>query len=252
MDEPKPAHGGIVRDELLALLNRCEHFPLTLLLAPAGSGKSTLLAHWRGARPARTVVHYPLQARDNDPVRFLRHLAESIRARVEDFDLSWFNPFAAEMRQAPEVLGEYLADALNRIESRLYIVLDDFQCIDQPIILDVLSSTLERLAGEARVILAGRNHPGFSLSRLKRENKLLCLDQHDLRLTPELIQRLNAHLDGPELSPAYVGSLMAMTEGWMAGVKMALLAHARFGTEALQRFGGGHPEIVDYFGHVVL
>ncbi|WP_068830144.1 LuxR C-terminal-related transcriptional regulator [Pseudomonas sp. BMS12] len=251
MEEPKSSL-GFARDELLALLCRCEQYPLTLLLAPAGSGKSTLLAHWQAGRARCSVVHYPLQARDNEPVRFFRHLAESIRAQVAGFDISWFNPFAAEMHQAPEVLGEYLADALNRIEGRLYIVLDDFQCIAQPTILEALSSMLERLTSGVRVLLSSRNHPGFSLSRLKLDNKLLCLDQHDLRLNPAQIQQFNAHLGGPELSQAYVDNLMAMTEGWMAGVKMALLAYARFGTEALERFGGGHPEIVDYFGHVVL
>lgn len=254
MNDRKPplAPPGFAREELLELLRHCEQFPLTVLLAPAGSGKSTLLAHWQPSRAPGSVVHYPLQARDNEPVRFFRHLAESIRAQVEDFDVSWFNPFAAEMYQAPGVVGEYLADALNRIDTRLYVVLDDFQFINQPTILDVLLAMLERLEGPVRVILSGRNHPGFSLSRLKLENKLLYIDQHDLRLSPTQIQQLNAHLGGPELSADYVDGLMAMTEGWMAGVKVALLAYARFGTVALERFNGSQPEIVDYFGHVVL
>lgn len=254
MDDRKPplAPPGFAREELLELLRHCEQFPLTVLLAPAGSGKSTLLAHWQASRPPGSVVHYPLQARDNEPVRFFRHLAEAIRAQVEDFDVSWFNPFAAEMYQAPLVVGEYLADALNRIDTRLYVVLDDFQFINQPTILDVLLAMLERLEGPVRVILSGRNHPGFSLSRLKLENKLLYIDQHDLRLSPTQIQQLNAHLGGPELSTDYIDGLMAMTEGWMAGVKVALLAYARFGTVALERFNGSQPEIVDYFGHVVL
>ena len=254
MDDRKPplAPPGFAREELLELLRHCEQFPLTVLLAPAGSGKSTLLAHWQASRAPGSVVHYPLQARDNEPVRFFRHLAEAIRAQVEDFDVSWFNPFAAEMYQAPGVVGEYLADALNRIDTRLYVVLDDFQFINQPTILDVLLAMLERLEGPVRVVLSGRNHPGFSLSRLKLENKLLYIDQHDLRLSPTQIQQLNAHLGGPELSTDYIDGLMAMTEGWMAGVKVALLAYARFGTVALERFNGSQPEIVDYFGHVVL
>lgn len=254
MDDRKPplAPPGFAREELLELLRHCEQFPLTVLLAPAGSGKSTLLAHWQASRAPGSVVHYPLQARDNEPVRFFRHLAEAIRAQVEEFDVSWFNPFAAEMYQAPGVVGEYLADALNRIDTRLYVVLDDFQFINQPTILDVLLAMLERLEGPVRVILSGRNHPGFSLSRLKLENKLLYIDQHDLRLSPTQIQLLNAHLGGPELSADYIDGLMAMTEGWMAGVKVALLAYARFGTVALERFNGSQPEIVDYFGHVVL
>lgn len=255
MEDRKPSSAippGFAREELLELLSHCEYFPLTLLLAPAGSGKSTLLAHWQAGHTRRTVVYYPLQARDNDPVRFFRRLAETIRSQVEDFDISWFNPFAAEMHQAPEVVGEYLADALERIAGGLYIILDDFQYISQPTILDVLSAMLERLSGDTRVILSSRNHPGFSLSRLKLENKLLCIDQHDLRMTAAQIQQLNAHLGGPSLSLTYVDSLMAMTEGWVAGVKVALLAYARFGTIALERFNGSQPEIVDYFGHVVL
>lgn len=255
MEDRKPSSAippGFAREELLELLSHCEHFPLTLLLAPAGSGKSTLLAHWQAGHTRRTVVYYPLQARDNDPVRFFRRLAETIRSQVEGFDISWFNPFAAEMHQAPEVVGEYLADALERIAGGLYIILDDFQYISQPTILDVLSAMLERLYGDTRVILSSRNHPGFSLSRLKLENKLLCIDQHDLRMSAAQIQQLNAHLGGPSLSPTYVDSLMAMTEGWVAGVKVALLAYARFGTIALERFNGSQPEIVDYFGHVVL
>ncbi|MEK1907203.1 MAG: hypothetical protein AAAB13_15610, partial [Pseudomonas sp.] len=246
MDDRKPSSAiapGFAREELLELLSQCEHFPLTLLLAPAGSGKSTLLAHWQASRPLGTVAYYPIQARDNEPVRFFRRLAECIRGQVEDFDISWFNPFGGEMHQAPEAVGEYLADALDRIDGGLYIVLDDLQHINQPTILDVLSTMLERLSASTRVILSSRNHPGFPLSRLKLENKLLSIDQHDLRLSAGQIQQLNAHLGGPSLSPAYVDNLMAMTEGWVAGVKVALLAYARFGTIALERFNGSQPEI---------
>ena len=79
---------GVLRDDLLQLLCRCEHYPLTLLLAPAGSGKSTLLSHWRAHYSSRALAYYPLQARDNHALRFFRRLIESIRAQVSDFDLS--------------------------------------------------------------------------------------------------------------------------------------------------------------------
>lgn len=200
MESRKPhaaVPAGFARAELLELLGRCEQFPLTVLLAPAGSGKSTLLAHWQVDASTRRVAYFSLQARDNEPVRFFRQLAEGIRVEVEDFDVSWFNPFAAEMYQAPDVVGEYLADALNRIKGDLYIVFDDFQFISQSIILDVLSAMLDRLSGGVRVVISGRNHPGFSLSRLKLENKLLHIDQHDMRLSHQQIQQLNTHLGAP-------------------------------------------------------
>jgi len=249
--EPVAVLPGVIREDLLELLSRSEDFSLTLLLAPAGSGKSTMLGHWQTVRARRRVVYYSLQARDNDPLWFFRRLLEAIRAQVADFDMSWFNPFGAEIT-APLVVGEYLADALERIEDGLFIVLDDLQHVSEPIILDVLASLLERLPPAVHIILSSRNQPGFSLSRLRLENRLLSIDQQDLKMSAVQIQQLNAHLGGPSLTEGYVDSLLAMTEGWVAGVKVALLAYARFGTIALERFNGTQPEIVDYFGHVVL
>ena len=174
---------GVLRQSLLNLLARSEDFALTLLLAPAGSGKSTLLQHWRG-RCAAAVVHYPLQARDNDPLCLA--VASSL---------------------SPQLLGELLADALARVEGPLFIVLDDFQWIESRSILEVMAALLEKLPGHVHLIIASRNHPGFALSQLKLENRLLCIDQHDLRLSVEQVQQLNTHLGGQALSQAYVDSL---------------------------------------------
>jgi LuxR family maltose regulon positive regulatory protein len=254
MDQAQPSvlpANGVLRQSLLDLLARSERFALTLLLAPAGSGKSTLLQHWRGGCTA-ALVHYPLQARDNDPLCFFRRLADCIRAQVSDFDTSWFNPLAMASSLSPRLLGDLLGDALNRVEGPLFIVLDDFQWIESQSILEVMAALLDRLPAHVHLIIASRNHPGFALSQLKLENRLLCIDQHDLRLSVEQVQQLNSHLGGQALSQDYVDSLLGMTEGWVAGVKIALLAYARFGTQALQRFNGSQPEIVDYFGHVVL
>lgn len=240
---------GVLREDLLHLLCRAEDFPLTLLLAPAGSGKSTLLSHFRASHSARAVAYYPIQASDNDPQRFFRRLIECIRAQVSDFDFSWFNPL--ETSHAPLLVGERLAEALARIDAGLFLLLDDFQYIHQPSILEVIAALLEQLPSNIRLIISSRKHPGFALSRLKLDNQLLCIDQHDLRLSATQIQQLNSHLGGPVLPENYIDNLLEMTEGWVAGVKLALLAYARTGTIALQRFNGSQPEIVDYFGHVV-
>ncbi|MVW77277.1 LuxR C-terminal-related transcriptional regulator [Pseudomonas xionganensis] len=245
---PSPLAQGLLRQELVDLLACSERYALTLLLAPAGSGKSTLLDHWRAACP-HAVVHYPLQAADNQALCFFRRLGERIRRQFGAFDTSWFNPVGAV---AGEQLGEQLLEALASLQQPLYIVLDDFQCIDEPLILEVLAGLLERLPSHIRLILASRKQPGFSLTRLQLDNRLLCIGQQDLRLCAEQIQRLNVHLGGQALSQDYVASLLQMTEGWVAGVKIALLAYARFGTCALERFNGSQPEIVDYFAHVVL
>lgn len=240
---------GVLREDLLHLLCRCDDFALTLLLAPAGSGKSTLLSHFRSMQHSRPIAYYPIQSNDNDPQRFFRRLIEAIRAQISDFDFSWFNPL--ESNQAPELVGERLAEALARIDGGLCLLLDDFQYIQQPSILAVFGALLEQLPSTLRLIISSRNHPGFALGQLKLDNQLLCIEQHDLCLNSNQIQQLNNHLGGPTLPDDYISSLLEMTEGWVAGVKLALLAYARSGTIALEHFNGSQPEIVDYFGHVV-
>ena len=102
---------GVLRQSLLELLARSERFALTLLLAPAGSGKSTLLQHWRG-RCAAAVVHYPLQARDNDPLCFFRRLADS-RLR---YNLPVYRPHHAvtDALACAELLQAQLAHRFNK------------------------------------------------------------------------------------------------------------------------------------------
>src|SRR5690606_3643042 len=56
----------------------------------------------------------------------------------------------------------------------------------------------------------------------------------------------------PVLSVEEAAHVIAMTEGWLTGVKIALLAALESGPEALQGFSGTQVEVVEYFGHVVL
>jgi LuxR family maltose regulon positive regulatory protein len=242
---------GVLRPCLLNLLSRSQSYALTLLLAPAGSGKSTLLQHWR-AETEDAVVYVPLQGRDNEPMLFFRRLTDRIREQVGAFDSAWFNPLAVESNLSSHVLVELLLDALSRVDGTLYVVLDDFQWINAPSILEVMAALIEQLPAHVHLIIASRNHPGFSLSRLKLENRLLSIDQHDLRLSAEQVRLLNSDLGGQQLSQEYIDALLNMTEGWVAGVKIALLAYVRSGARALEKFDGSQPEIVDYFGHVVL
>lgn len=249
---PLPVTLGVLRPGLLQLLSHSERYALTLLLAPAGSGKSTLLAQWLQHESSTRHVLLNLQARDNDPVRFFRRLLAAIRQQVSDFDPSWFDPIGAEFSRSPVVAGELLAEALERVGGNLQLVFDDFHHLTDSVIVDALAALLDSLPDNVRLLIASRKHPGFSLTRLKLQDRLLCIDQHDLRLSAEQVQQLNRHLGGPPLSDDYLRSLQGMTEGWVAGVKVALLAFARYGITALECFSGTQPEIVDYFGEVVL
>lgn len=249
-DPPGPC--TIIRSGLLARLDQSNQFPITLILAPAGSGKSTLLRQWQTMRPSRKSVRLSLQVQDRDPVHFLRRLINGIRQLSDDFDISSCLPFDLESTQATEPLLQLSHRIFDGVRGELFILLDDFQVLDQSPVPQLIAGLVEQLPTPIHFILSSRNHPGFSLSKLQLEHRLLLIDRRHLQLDRQQVLELNQLLGGALLPEILLDRLLALTEGWMTGVKIALIAYARSGMDALTSFNGSQPELVDYFGYVVL
>lgn len=248
---PRPLSGQFYRRELVAHLNDCHHYPLTLLLAPAGSGKSTLLHQWQQQVGSPQVVFMAIQPSDDDPVRFLRRFAEQTRAVVPAFDTSWFMPFDVS-ELPPSSIAEALQDALEQVPDPLYIVFDDFQHIRNAETLKVLDVMCARPPGNVHLLIASRTRPGLNLTGLRLNDLLLELDAGALRVSRKEVVELNQRLGGAPLEDSAVDHLMSITEGWVAGVKIALMGAMGSGVNTLHDFHASQPEIMDYFGHAVL
>ena len=74
---PRPQPGFVPRPRLAAALDEGLARQLVLVCAPAGSGKTVLLADWAG-RDGRLVAWLSLDAADNDPARFWRHVVAAL------------------------------------------------------------------------------------------------------------------------------------------------------------------------------
>ena len=70
--------GLVSRAGLVNRLRAARSVRLATLVAPAGYGKTTLLAQW-AARDERPFVWLSVDARDNDPLLLVRHLATRVR-----------------------------------------------------------------------------------------------------------------------------------------------------------------------------
>ncbi len=243
--------GQFYRRELVEHLNGCHDFPLTLLMAPAGSGKSTLLNQWLQQLAAPQVVFMSIQPSDDDPVRFLRRFAEQTRAVVPAFDTSWFMPFDVS-ELPPSSIAEALQDALEQIPDPLYIVFDDFQHISNAETLKVLDVMCAYPPTDVHLVIASRTRPALSLASLRLDESLLELDAGALRVTRDEVIDLNQRLGGEPLEDSALAHLMDITEGWVAGVKIALMGAIGSGVNTLHDFHASQPEIMDYFGHAVL
>jgi LuxR family maltose regulon positive regulatory protein len=186
---------------------------LTLLLAPPGSGKSTLLAQWSEHSHTRHRVAWLLCGqRDRDPEHFFSSLAASVEqtlgAAEADISVSFIDA---------------LCDQLNALQDELIIVIDDLQFLDCADSEHELWSLIAQSAPCVRWIVATRQAPRFDLQRLKLIDQLTLLNGADLSFQPEQVVELASLLNGQELSLPAAVECCRRTEGWIAGVKLALL-----------------------------
>lgn len=240
---------GIVRQRPLQLLTQALHYPVTLLLAPAGSGKSVLLQQWlvsEGIAP----VFLQVQNRDNDFGSFMRRFLGEIRRYDREFDIAWFNPLPA-VADNIATLAEYFAQALHHLPHGTVIVLDDVHLIDDAQTRQLLADVLLISPSHVHFILLSRQADHLPLTRLELQGRLCCIEQHDLQCSVQDVCALYATMEGTGLNEGDFAFIQHMTEGWMVGVKLALLACQRSGRAALQEFHGHVPEMIDYFGPVV-
>lgn len=245
------AQNRLQRSDLLHLLDRSQGFALTLILAPAGSGKSTLLQQWRVKNPQLPTAHLGLNRRDKDPIVFLRHLHHALQQHVNILPILSLNALDDTPEQA-EILAQSLLDAFDSLEDDFFLILDDFHYASTAVIQQLFAYLLAHLPPHIHLIIASRSHPDFSLSRLKLEDLLLLIDSHDLRLPSSQLNELCQLLQQPQLTENESSDLLRFTEGWMAGIKLALLARAKTGHLLTTHFQGTQPEIADYFVDVVL
>ncbi|HEY4383727.1 MAG TPA: tetratricopeptide repeat protein, partial [Ktedonobacteraceae bacterium] len=223
----------VLRERLLALLDRGLEHRLTLVSAPAGFGKTTLVRQWVAKRSK--LQHFPplawvsLDAGDNDPARFWRYLMTACQTFQEDLAREALNllqassqpPFEASLIET--ALTTFL-NALAEHEQRGIICLDDYHVITSPRVQELMTFFLDHLPADIHVIIITRSDPPIPLARLRIRNALYEMRAFDLRFSqeetsaflqqtlvtpcaPEIILRINTHL-----------------EGWAAGLRLLLVA----------------------------
>ena len=186
---------------------------LTLLLAPPGSGKSTLLAQWsQHSRTRHRIAWLLCGQRDRDSVHFFSSLGASVEQTI----------CAGDAVTSVAAL-DALCDQLSTLQDELIIAIDDLQFLDCAESEHKLWSLIAQSSPCVRWIIATRQTPRFDLQRLKLIDQLTLLDGADLSFQPEQVAGLALLLNGKELTPVAAAECCRRTEGWVAGVKLALL-----------------------------
>jgi ATP/maltotriose-dependent transcriptional regulator MalT len=237
------------RDRLRARLDASLEARLVLVSAPAGFGKTTLLADWLD-RPGIHGAWLSLSARDNDVVRFARHLAAAtarLAGGIESsvtLDAQAFDPELA----LAGILGDLEAAGDGAV-----LVLDDYHLIDESTIHRLVASLVDRLPPGARIAMATRADPPIPLARLRARGELVEIRAEDLRFTRDEAADL-LRSAGVDLEAASIDTLTDRTEGWAAALRLAAISLRDRPDQAalVERFGASHRYVLDYVVEEVL
>ena len=203
----------------------------------------------------RPVAWLSLDAGDNDPVRFWRHVVAALdRARPG------ISERIAPLLGPPPSSFEGLVTALiNNLaahpdENEIVLVLDDYHLIDTRQVHASLAFLLEHLPPGLHLVLASRSDPPLPLARLRARGQLAELRTDDLRFTAEEAAALLRESVGADMPGTAVAALVARTEGWAAGLQLAALSLRGRSDIAgfVATFSGSHRYILDYLTGEVL
>jgi LuxR family transcriptional regulator, maltose regulon positive regulatory protein len=212
------AAGVVSRPRLFGRLGAAR---VSAVSAPAGSGKTVLLRSWISwAGAAKHAAWVPTGRGDRDPQRFWLSVLAALRQTAPGSAL------VRELTAAPDldgwVITERLLADLAPLDDSLWLMVDDAHELG-PDALQQLELLIMRAPPGLRFVLATRHDLRLGLHRLRLEGGLAEIREPDLRFTTaearELFAAAGVQLPDP-------GPLVARTEGWAAGLRLAALSLA--------------------------
>ncbi len=223
--------------------------PLIVIAAPGGFGKTITLAQWVRTE-ARPVAWLQADEADDDALLFLTYLASALDDIVEIDRRVWswlrLAPPPVTTRILPAIAG-----AVAAAEPFLFVI-DDVHLVSNPACWRMINLVIDQSPPGSQVCLAGRVEPLLPLARLRAEGRLLELGPRELAFTSREIDQLLA-LQGAPADSATVARLAELTDGWAAGLYLAVLAGSEVpGHDWLASIRGDRHGIARYLATEVL
>ena len=238
-DSPQRPIGHIERRRLDHLYGHAVG-RLVRVLGPGGYGKTSLVSRWV-ASDARLVAWVDVERAHNDPVVLLDVLREALADAVELPRASAVNVgvddacIVAVRRGFTEVPPGRIAPFV--------LVLDDLHHLHSPVSSWMVETLARELPPSSTLVLVGRaHHDHGSMARLALAPGVVDVTVADLSFDESESHQVFESLGVPVV-PSEIARLLALTDGWPAGVSLA--AHA-IGVGARPPDAADDVAIVDY------
>lgn len=214
-----------------------------------------LVAQWAAsAGEERPVAWLWLEADDNDPARFWMYVIEALRSVVRGIGgASLAMVRAPGVNLAAEALPA-LINELADVSEPFVLVLDDYHAIEDERINEGMASLIEHLPATLRIVMTSRVEPPLRIGTLRARAQLSEIDAGQLRFSLSEAELMLNEVHGLGLTPETVKRLHDRTEGWAAGLYLAVLS-MRGRDDAsgfVESFTGSDRRVVDYLAAEVL
>ena len=244
----------VPRPRLAAILSDALAKGFTLVSAPAGYGKTTLVSSWLREQGIPSAW-LSIEESDNDPVTFLQYLLATLQKVLPSIRSDLLDLVEPGQPGSFQALISILLNQVATASSQFVLVLDDFHLVHDPAVLDLVSFLLDHLAVQRmHLVLISRTDPPLPLSRLRVRDQMVEIRASQLRFTPAEVASFINGVMGFSLPAADISAMEARTEGWIAGLQLALLSmQGSQDTHGfISAFSGSHHYIVDYLVDEVL
>ncbi len=192
-----------------------------LVTAPAGYGKTShaaLVVH----QDSRPVAWLDIEAQHDDARVLLTALMAAL-STVTDFDGGGLAAGGGGPDLYTIGLAAAFGRALRRCSEPFVIVLDDVHLLADPSAGDLIGALVSNVPTGSTVLLLGRTLRLDALPRLRVEAGVAEIGTKDLALGLDEVKHVLAGM-GVDVSAGHVGKVIAETEGWPVGVRLAGLA----------------------------
>lgn len=222
--KPAVARGMVARRKLFAVLSVPSAGGVILVCAPAGSGKTVLVHSWvHDAGLADRAAWVPVERGERDEQRFWLSVIGALADVAGEGVVTRVSPSPGFRGLA--VVDRLLAD-LRSLEEPAVLVIDDLHELRSAKALRCLERFMAGLPRALRIVLVTREDPRLGLHRLRLAGELTELRGPDLTFSLDETRELLAKA-GIALSDAGVALLHDRTEGWAAGLRLAVISLAR-------------------------
>jgi LuxR family transcriptional regulator, maltose regulon positive regulatory protein len=224
------------RQRISDLISKATANRVTVVRGPGGAGKTVACAMWAGGQTPGSdpVAWVSLDPDDRKPERLWANISAALG-------------IATDADPGDSAFPLRLAQAAQRLERPVTLVIDDVQELADSDAVAGLDLLVKHGPWQLRLLLSGRHLAGLAIARLQVGGELAEIGPLDLACTTQEAQEYFAML-GIELPPARLSELVDRTGGWITGLRLAALRV----TEPPWQISGDEPLVADYLRAEIL